>query len=295
MSKIPSLKDLLEAGVHFGHETKRWNPKMASYIFTAKEKIHIIDLEKTEKLLQNAVDFVEKLGSEGKNIVFLATKRQAGEIVKTEAQRVGAMYLSTRWLGGLFTNFETVNKTLVKMTELEEKSKSDTYTKKEQLIMTRELDKYDRYVGGIRKMVKHPDAIFIIDSRKENNAVKEARKMNVTTIALVDSNADPTVIDYPIPGNDDAIRSISIIVKTIADAYLEGKELFNKKQTKDKKDNDKIENEGTKVKREVEIKSKKESKKAPKKTVEKKVATKTKKATSTKVKKPTKSKKEKKA
>lgn len=232
---LPSLKELLEAGVHFGHETKRWNPKMAKYIFTAKEKIHIIDLEKTEKALQEAVDYVQKLGSEGKTIVFLATKRQASEIVKAEAQRSGAMYLTTRWLGGLFTNFETVNKTLAKMTELEGTSKDDDFTKREQLMMTRELEKHERYVGGIRSMTVLPEAIFIVDSRKEDNAVKEAKKMNVTTIALVDTNADPTVIDYPIPGNDDAIRSISIIVKTIADAYLEGKEMHEKKLAKEEK------------------------------------------------------------
>lgn len=265
MSSLPSLKDLLEAGVHFGHETKRWNPKMAGYIFTAKEKIHIIDLEKTEKLLQDAVDYVEKLGTEGKTIVFLATKRQASEIVKAEAQRVGAMYLSTRWLGGLFTNFETVNKTLAKMTELEEKSKDDTYTKREQLMMSRDLAKHERYVGGIRKMSTLPDAIFIIDSRKEDNAVKEAQKMNVTTVALVDTNADPTIIDYPIPGNDDAIRSISIIVKTIADAYLEGKEMHDKKQAKEEKKEDvKVKTEKVQVKKTAEKKTVKKATKSKK-------------------------------
>ncbi len=235
MSNLPSLKELLEAGVHFGHETKRWNPKMAKYIFTAKEKIHIIDLEKTEKALQEVVDYVQKLGAEGKQIVFLATKRQASEIVKAEAQRSGAMYMTTRWLGGLFTNFEMVNKSLAKMTELEGTSKDDKYTKREQLLMVRALDKLERYVGGIRGMSALPEALFIVDSRKEDNAVKEARKVNVTTIALVDTNADPTVIDYPIPGNDDAIRSISIIVKTIADAYLEGKEMHAKKIAKEEK------------------------------------------------------------
>ena len=229
------MQELLEAGVHFGHETKRWNPKMASNIFGAKEKIHIIDLEKTEKALQEAVNYVSTLGAEGKQIVFLATKRQASEIVKTEAKRAGAMYMTTRWLGGLFTNFETVNKTLFKMTELEATSKDDAFTKREQLLMTRALDKLERYVGGIRSMATLPAAIFIIDSRKEDNAVKESQKMNVTTIALVDTNADPTVIDYPIPGNDDAIRSISIIVKTIADAYLEGKEIHDKKLAKEEK------------------------------------------------------------
>ncbi len=265
MSNLPSLKELLEAGVHFGHETKRWNPKMAKYIFTAKEKIHIIDLEKTEKALQEAVDYVQKLGAEGKTIVFLATKRQASEIVKAEAQRSGAMYLTTRWLGGLFTNFETVNKTLAKMTELEGTSKDDAFTKREQLMMTRELEKHERYVGGIRSMTVLPEAIFIIDSRKEDNAVKEAKKMNVTTIALVDTNADPTVIDYPIPGNDDAIRSISIIVKTIADAYLEGKEMYAKKLAKEEKaESKKEEKQETKKETFANSETKSEVEEAPK-------------------------------
>lgn len=268
MAKIPSLKELLEAGVHFGHETKRWNPKMASYIFTAKEKIHVIDLEKTEKALKEAADYVQKLGAEGKQIVFLATKRQATDIVKAEAGRSGAMYLATRWLGGLFTNFETVNKTLAKMTELEEKSKDDTYTKREQLMMTRELEKLDRYVGGIRNMATLPEAIFIVDSRKEDNAVKEAKKMGVTTIALVDTNADPTVIDYPIPGNDDAIRAISLIVKTIADAYLEGRELSTKKETKKAEAPDE---ENTDDKAEIKTETKKIKKETKEKTAKKTV------------------------
>lgn len=274
MTKLPSLKELLESGVHFGHETKRWNPKMAQYIFTAKEKIHVIDLEKTEKSLQEAADFVHKLGSEGKMIVFLATKRQASSIVKSEAERAGAMYLTTRWLGGLFTNFETVNKTLAKMAELEETSKDDKYTKREQLLMTRELEKLERYVGGIRSMTTLPTAIFIIDSHKEDNAVREAKKMGVTTVALVDTNADPTIIDYPIPGNDDAIRSISIIVKTIADAYLEGKEMHAKKEAKtDKNEEIEIKKEAAEVKiaaKSSKLKTEKKVKTETKKKVTKK-------------------------
>jgi small subunit ribosomal protein S2 len=192
------------------------------------------------------------------------------------------MYLTTRWLGGLFTNFETVNKTLAKMTELEATSKDDTYTKREQLMMTRHLDKLERYVGGIRAMQTLPDAIFIVDSRKEDNAVREARKMNVTTIAIVDTNADPTVIDYPIPANDDAIRAISILVKTIADAFLEGKEMHAKQaakaekkeeaksSVKDQVSSDKKEKPEVKV--EVEVKAKAKAEKVEKKPVVKKVA-----------------------
>ncbi|HEY4695104.1 MAG TPA: 30S ribosomal protein S2 [Candidatus Nanoarchaeia archaeon] len=235
MSKLPSLKELLEAGVHFGHESRRWNPKMAPYIFGTREKIHVIDLEKTEKALEEAVDFVTDLVSKGGTLVMLSTKRQAQEIVKAEAQRVGAFYLTNRWPGGLFTNHDEVAKTVAKMTELEEKSKDETYTKREQLLMVRNLEKIEQTLGGIRGLEGLPDAIFVVDSRKENNAVLEARKMGVKIVAMVDSNSDPTKVDYPIPSNDDAIRSISLIVKTIADAYEEGKGLAEKKRVADEK------------------------------------------------------------
>jgi len=235
MSKLPSLKELLEAGVHFGHESRRWNPKMAPYIFGAKEKIHIIDLEKTEEALKEAVNYIEELSASGGTLVMLATKRQAQEIVKTEAERVGAFYLTNRWLGGLFTNHDEVAKTVAKMQELEEKSKNPTYTKREQLLMTRNLEKINQTLGGIRGLEGLPKAIFIVDARKEDNAVAEARKMGVKIVAMVDTNTDPTKIDYPIPANDDAIRSISLIVKTIADAYDEGKSIAAKKVADEEK------------------------------------------------------------
>lgn len=244
---LPSLKELLEAGVHFGHETKRWNPKMAPNIFTAKDRIHIIDLEKTDEALKKATDFVKKLAEDNGQIIFLATKRQAAEIVKGEAQRVGAMYLTTRWVGGLFTNFDSVSKTLTKLTELEEKSKDDRYTKREQLLMTREIDKINRSLGGVRNMQKLPEAIFIVDSHKETNAVAEAKKVGVKIVAIVDTNGDPTEVDLPIPGNDDAIRSIQILVKTIADAYLEGRQVGEKQVVKEEVTEEKIE-ETTKTK-----------------------------------------------
>ncbi len=229
---LPSLKELLEAGVHFGHETRRWNPKMATNIFAAKEKIHIIDLEKTDAALKVATDFVRKIGENSGEIVFLATKKQASEIVKNEAIRVGAMYLTTRWVGGIFTNFEAVNKTIGKLAQLEEKSKDERYTKREQLLMTREIDKMTRSVGGVRNMQRLPDAIFIVDSHKEENAVREAQKVGVKIVAIVDTNGDPTQVDFAVPGNDDAIRAITILVKTIADSYLEGKEKAEKKVAK---------------------------------------------------------------
>lgn len=277
MSSLPSLKEMLEAGVHFGHETKRWNPKMAKYIFTAKEKIHIIDLEKTESCLQEAVDFVKSVGEKNGTIVFLATKRQASDIVKAEAERVGAMYMITRWLGGLFTNYESVAKTIAKLPELEASAKDDTYTKREQLLMTRHADKLERYVGGVRHMTTLPDAIFVVDARKEDNAIKEARKVGVPIVAIVDTNSDPTSVDYPIPGNDDAIRSISVLVKAIADAYLEGKEINEKKAASEKKKEEAVQEKAAakeEIKSEKKAEVKKETKKEPEKKEEVKKATK---------------------
>lgn len=280
MSSLPSLKEMLEAGVHFGHETRRWNPKMAKYIFTSKEKIHIIDLEKTETALTEAYEFVKSIGARNGTIVFLATKRQASDIVKEHAQRVGAFHMTSRWLGGLFTNYESVAKTIAKLPELEEKSKDDSFTKREQLMMTRDAEKLDKFVGGVRAMTTLPDAIFIVDCRKEDNAVKEAKKVGVPVVAVVDTNSDPTFIDYPIPGNDDAIRSITILVKTIADGYLEGKEMFAKKAAKDEKKEEasietpepKKEEVKTEVKKETKTKEIKTEKKATvKKTTKPKV------------------------
>lgn len=276
MSKLPSLKELLEAGVHFGHETKRWNPKMAPYIFTAKEKIHIIDLEKTEEALKKAVEFVKSIGQKNGKIIFLSTKKQSTEIVKNEAERVGAMYLTVRWLGGLFTNFETMIKNLKKLSDLEENSKNDTYTKREQLMMTRAAEKLNKVIGGIRGLEALPDAIFVVDSRKEQNAVLESKKVGVPVIAIVDSNSDPTVIDHPIPGNDDAIKAITILVKTIADAYDEGKNIGSKVETKVAEE--KTDKTETKIELEKKEAKKKEVKKEPKKTaVEKEVKKKSKK------------------
>jgi len=226
------MKELLEAGVHFGHQTRRWNPKMASYIFTQESGIHIIDLEKTEEQLKEAAKFIKEIAGRGGVVIFLATKKQAAEIVKSEAERVGAMYLTQRWLGGLLTNFDSVKQTIEKLPALEEKLKGAEeagYTKKEQLLMKREIDKLTRFIGGIRGLEKLPDCLFIIDSRREDNAVREANKMGVPVVALVDTNGDPTRVTYPIVANDDAIKSISILVKTVADAYGEGREIWEKK------------------------------------------------------------------
>ena len=228
------MKDLLEAGAHFGHQSRRWNPKMGQYIFGEKAGVHIIDLEKTEAALAEAADFVKSVTSEGGKIIFLATKKQAHDIVKSEAERVGAMYLVERWLGGLFTNFEAVRKTLEKMPVLEEKSQiGSSYTKKEQLLFSRELAKLKRYVGGVAGLEKLPEILFIVDAKKEDNAVREARKTGVKVVAIVDTNADPTKVDYAIPANDDALKSIGLIAKTIADAVSEGKAIWEKKAKKE--------------------------------------------------------------
>ena len=234
--KLPTISELLEAGAHFGHQSRRWNPKMAPYIFTSKEGTHIIDLEKTEKLLKEATDFLKEVASKGGTVIFLATKKQAAETIKQEAERVGAMYLNHRWVGGLLTNWDSVQKNIKKLPDLETKlkeAKEAGLTKREQLMIQREIDKLTKFIGGIRDLEKQPDALFIVDSRKEDNAVREADKMGVTTVAIVDTNADPTRVGYPIPANDDAIKSISILVKAAADAVAEGKALWEKKESRE--------------------------------------------------------------
>jgi small subunit ribosomal protein S2 len=238
MSKVPTLKELLEAGVHFGHQARRWNPKMKKYIFTQQAGIHVIDLEKTQEQLKEATKFVKEAASKGGVVIFLATKKQTSDIVKAEAERVGTMYLTHRWLGGLLTNFDSVKRNFEKLPALEEKLKDTSLklTKKEQLLVNREIDKLTRFIGGIRDLGRLPDALIIIDSRKEYNAVREARKMSVPTVALVDTNADPNQIDYPIAANDDAIKSVTLLVKTLADAYEEGSQVWGKKKTETEKE-----------------------------------------------------------
>jgi len=226
---------------------------MAPYIFTSKEGTHIIDLEQTEKLLKEATDFLKDVASKGGVIIFLATKKQAAETIKQEAERAGAMYLNHRWVGGLLTNWDSVQKTIHKLPDLEEKltqAKEQSLTKREQVMIQKEIDKLTIFIGGIRDLEKKPDAIFIVDSRKEDNAVREADKMNVPTVAIVDTNADPTRVDYPIPANDDAIKSISILVKAAADAVVAGKTLWEKQEAKER----------AKAKKEAEKEAAKETK-----------------------------------
>ena len=223
------MKSLLEAGVHFGHETKRWNPKMKKFIFGAKNGVYIIDLQKTQDLIMKACDFLKKVVNEGGLILFVGTKRQAQEIVKEEASRCGMFYVNQRWLGGMLTNFQTIKKSIKRLDDLERIKTDgtlDKLSKKEASKLNKEKVKLNKNLEGIRTMHKLPKAIFVIDSKKEDIAVKEARKLGIPVVALVDTNSDPDLIDYIIPGNDDAIRSIKLITSTIADTILAGKDQF---------------------------------------------------------------------
>jgi len=221
------MKSLLEAGVHFGHETKRWNPKMKKYIYGAKNKIYIVDLEKTQVALLKACEFLRKTASEGGNVLFVGTKKQAQEIIKEEASRCGMYYVNQRWLGGMLTNFQTIKKSIKRLEDLERMKEDGTFaklSKKEVSQLNKEIFKLNKNLEGIRAMTKQPKAMFVIDSKKEEIAVKEARKIGITLVALVDTNCDPDIIDYPIPGNDDAIRSIKLITNLMADSILSGRQ-----------------------------------------------------------------------
>jgi small subunit ribosomal protein S2 len=221
-----SMRRMLEAGVHFGHQTRFWNPKMSPFIFGERNKIHIIDLEKTLPLYKQAAEFVRKLVAEGGTLLFVGSKRAAREAIAAEAQRCGMPYVSQRWLGGMLTNFKTIRQSIKRLRDLEEITEagaSTEFTKKEMLKLVRERDKLQRALGGIKQMDALPDAVFIIDVGHEEIAVREARKLNVPVVAIVDTNCSPEGIDYPIPGNDDAMRAIQLYAQGIADAVLDGK------------------------------------------------------------------------
>ena len=233
--QMPSLKDLLEAGVHFGHQAKRWNPKMKPFIFTEREGIHVLDLEQTSKALENSTKFLKAIAKNGGKIIFVSTKEQAQIIVKEEATRCGALYVTKRWVGGTLTNFESLKSSLNRLNGLEKKRDAgelDKYTKKERLLIDRDIEKKNSSIGGLKGLVAGPQAIFVLDTKKEENAVREAKKTGVPIVGIVDTNSDPTVIDYPIPANDDAIKSIKLLVKTIADAVEEGYGEYKKEQAK---------------------------------------------------------------
>ena len=220
-----NMKQMLETGVHFGHQTRRWNPKMRPYIFGARNGIHIIDLQQTVRLFQTAHDFISETVAKGGKVIFIGTKRQAQESVKQEAARSGQFFVTNRWMGGTLTNFQTIKRSIDRLKKLEEMFEDGTtskYTKKEGVGMTREVAKLNNALGGIKDMEKLPGAAFIIDPKREEIAIKECRKLGIPIVAVVDTNCDPDLIDYVIPGNDDAIRAIKLFVAHVADACLEG-------------------------------------------------------------------------
>lgn len=225
MPTTPDLEQLLKSGAHFGHLTRRWNPKMKEFIFMERNGIHIIDLKKTQKFFQEALDEVTKLARAGKDILFVGTKKQAQDIVRTEAIRCGMPFATHRWLGGMLTNFSTVKKSISRMEEIDRMSKDGTFedlTKKEALMLEREYDKLENTLGGIANMGHLPGAIFVVDTIKEHIAVNEAVKLNIPIIAMVDTNSDPDIPDYIVPCNDDSARSIQLITSKVADAIIEG-------------------------------------------------------------------------
>ena len=224
---VVSMKQLLEAGVHFGHQTRRWNPKMAPYIFTERNGIYIIDLQKTVKKLEEAYMFVRDLSAEGKSVLFVGTKKQAGDSVKEEATRAGAYYVNARWLGGMMTNFKTIQRRIARLEQLHTMQEDGTFNllpKKEVVKLELEIEKLEKYLGGIKDMKKLPGALFIVDPRKEKIAVSEAKKLGIPVVAIVDTNCDPDDADYVIPGNDDAIRAVKLIAGAMADAIIEGRQ-----------------------------------------------------------------------
>ena len=222
---VVTMKDMLGSGAHFGHQTKRWNPKMKRYILTERNGIYIIDLQQSLTYIDRAYEFVRETVAHGGSILFVGTKRQAQEAIEGQAKRVGMPYVKERWLGGMLTNFSTVYKRLQRLKELEQielTGGTNVLTKKEQLVLSRERVKLDRTLGGIRDMAKVPSAIWVIDTNKEHIAVDEARKLGIPVVALLDTNCDPDIVDYPIPANDDAIRSVELMTRVVADAVAEG-------------------------------------------------------------------------
>ena len=224
---VVSMKQLLECGVHFGHQTRRWNPKMKPFIFTERNGIYIIDLQKTVKGLEKAYDFVREISKSGGSILFVGTKRQAQEPIRNEALKSGQFYINQRWLGGLLTNFATIRRRVNRMVELEQMENDGSinrYPKKEIIQLRKEREKLEKYLSGIKDMRETPDALFVIDPRRENIAILEARKLRIPVVAIVDTNCDPELIDFPIPGNDDAIRAIELITGLMSSAFVEGRQ-----------------------------------------------------------------------
>ena len=231
------MQELLEAGVHFGHQVRRWNPKMEPYIFTARAGVHVMDLAQTVEKLEAVCEFVKEIGEAGGTIIFLASKNQARSIIAEEAKRSGAKYITERWIGGLLTNWEVAGKNIEKLADLKVKKEEGEFkdrTKKENLLIDREIARLERFYGGLSGLEKLPDALFVVDVRREENACREARKKGIPVVAVCDTNADLSLVDFPIPGNDDAIKAIKIMTSAVADAYLAGHERFTKKSPKEK-------------------------------------------------------------
>lgn len=224
---VISMKQLLEAGVHFGHQTRKWNPKMSKYIFNSRNDIHIINLEDTVVLIDKAYDFIKEMANQGKTILFVGTKKQAQKAIEDEAKRCGMYYINSRWLGGTLTNFKTIRSRVERLNKLEQMEKVGEFNllpKKEVIKLKAERDKLEKNLGGIKEMTKLPDVLFIVDTKKEHIAVQEAKSLNIPIVALLDTNCDPEPIDYVIPGNDDAIRAVSLIAGAMANAVIEAKE-----------------------------------------------------------------------
>ena len=222
---VVAMKQLLEAGVHFGHQTRRWDPRMAEYIFQARNGIHIIDLQKTSKKLDEAYSFVKEQAEEGKTILFVGTKKQAQECVKEAAERCGMYYVDQRWLGGMLTNFKTIRTRVERLKELEKMQEDGTFEvlpKKEVIVLKKEMEKLEKNLGGIKEMEKLPGVLFVVDPKKERTAILEAKKLNIPVVGLVDTNCNPEDVDYAIPGNDDAIRAVKLIADVVANAVIEG-------------------------------------------------------------------------
>lgn len=224
---VISMKQLLEAGVHFGHQTRRWNPKMAEYIFTERNGIYIIDLQKTVKKVEEAYFFIKEVAMSGEVVLFVGTKKQAQDSIKEEAERSGQYFVNARWLGGMLTNFKTIRKRIDRLNQLSDMEKNgvfDVLPKKEVIKLKGEQEKLEKYLGGIKDMKRIPGAMFVVDPRKERNAILEARKLGIPVVAIVDTNCDPDEVDYVIPGNDDAIRAVKLIASKIADAVIEARQ-----------------------------------------------------------------------
>ena len=224
---VISMKQLLEAGVHFGHQTRRWNPKMKRYIFTERNGIYIIDLQKTVKKVEEAYNFIKQISEDGGKVLFVGTKKQAQESVKAEAERAGQFYVNQRWLGGILTNYKTISKRIKRISEIEKMEEDGLFEvlpKKEVVELRKEYDRLIKFLGGIRDMKSMPQALFVVDPRKERNAIAEARKLHIPIVGIVDTNCDPDEIDYVIPANDDAIRAVKLLTGKMADAILEGQQ-----------------------------------------------------------------------